>query len=255
MQTNIKMAMNLYEIFYSKLPERLEELLPNESAKYITFLNPYYIEKYPDTEKLYEQFDYICSDGMVPIFMNKLFGQGRSWRCSFDMGSLAAKVFQWLAENKRTVYFLGTTNEKLKSFTQIIQKSFPALKISGTHHGYIKGMEEIVVKDILQRGPDVVVVGMGAPLQDEFSMRLKDAGFHGTVYTCGGFMHQTSEKLNYYPEWINRWNLRTFYRLARERYVWGRVLKYYPKFVLKYSFFLLAAKCMKKSGKCGKGLV
>lgn len=233
--------MELYKVFYSKLPLRVEELLPEvHQAKYITFLNPYYIEKYPHTADLYKRFDYVCSDGMIPIQLNKIWGKEKSWRCSFDMGSLAASVFQWLVDHASSVYFLGTTQEKLNHFMGVILERYPTLNIVGSHHGYIKGYENVIVEEIQKLKPSVVIIGMGAPLQDSFSMRLKDAGFMGTVYTCGGFMHQTSEKLHYYPEWINRWNLRTFYRLTKERYVWGRVIKYYPKFIVKYSWFLFS---------------
>lgn len=235
--------MKLYRIFYSKLPLQESELLPEvNKVKYITFLNPFYIEKYPHTEDLYKRFDFICSDGMIPIFLNKFWGKGRSWRCSFDMSGMAGKVFKWLLNNKKSVYFLGTTQEKIERFNLIILKNYPSLNIVGYHHGYIKGKEDDIVEEIKELKPSVVIIGMGAPLQDQFALRLKDAGFMGTVYTCGGFMHQTSDRLQYYPEWINRWNLRTFYRLTRERYVWGRVIKYYPKFIIKYSLFLLFGK-------------
>lgn len=230
----------LYNVFYSKLPLDVKELLPESNkSKYITFLNPFYIEKYSQMVDLYKRFDYICSDGMVPIQLNKIWGKKKSWRCSFDMSGLAGEVFQWLVKHNDSVYFLGTTQDKLERFVEVLQKSFPSLNIVGTHHGYIKGQEDEVVAEIIKLKPTVVVIGMGAPLQDQFAMRLRDAGFQGTIYTCGGFMHQTSERLNYYPAWINRWNLRTFYRLTRERYVWGRVIKYYPKFIIKYSLFLL----------------
>lgn len=235
--------MKLYRIFYSKLPLHENELLPEENKeKYVTFLNPFYIEKYPQTEELYNRFDYICSDGMIPIFLNKFWGKNRSWRCSFDMSGMAGKVFKWLVNHKKSVYFLGTTQEKIERFNEVILDNYPTLNIVGYHHGYIKGKEDEIVEEIKRLKPSVVIVGMGAPLQDQFAMRLKDVRFMGTVYTCGGFMHQTSDRLQYYPEWINRWNLRTFYRLTRERYVWGRVIKYYPKFIIKYSLFLLFGK-------------
>lgn len=235
--------MKLYRIFYSKLPLQESELLPEVNReKYVTFLNPFYIEKYPHTEDLYKRFDYICSDGMIPILLSKMWGKTKSWRCSFDMSGLAGKVLQWLVDHNESVYFLGTTKEKLESFNEIIRENYPTLNIIGFHHGYIKGKEDDIVEEIKMLNPTVVIIGMGAPLQDKLAMRLKDAGFKGTVYTCGGFMHQTSDRLQYYPEWINRWNLRTFYRLTRERYVWGRVIKYYPKFIIKYSWFLLFGK-------------
>lgn len=234
--------MNIYKVFYSKLPTSEQELLPDGAPKFITFLNPYYIEKYPNTVEIYERFDYICSDGMFPILLNKIWGKAKSWRCSFDMGSLAAKVFTLVEKQGKSIYFLGTTEYKLKCFINIMLASFPKLKIAGSHHGYIKGEEDKIVKAITAINPDVVIIGMGAPLQDVISLKLKDAGFLGTVYTCGGFMHQSSERLNYYPNWVNRLNLRTFYRLIRERYVWGRVIKFYPKFIVKYSWFLLRLK-------------
>lgn len=230
----------LYSVFYTKLPQGKAELLPEKyKPKFVTFLNPYYIEKYPHTADLYKRFDYVCSDGMIPIQLNKIWGKKKSWRCSFDMGSLANDVFQWLVMHNESVYFLGTTKEKIERFAEIMLENYPSLKIVGFHHGYIKGHEDDIVEEIQRQNPSVVIIGMGAPLQDGFAMRLKDAGFMGTVYTCGGFMHQTSEKLHYYPEWINKWNLRTFYRLTKEKYVWGRVFKYYPKFIIKYSCFLV----------------
>ena len=48
-------------------------------------------------------------------------------------------------------------------------------------------------------------------------MDLKKAGYKGIVFTCGGFLHQTSDNINYYPEWVNKYNLRAFYRLFHER--------------------------------------
>jgi len=233
--------MRIYDVFYSKLPNVESELLPKGKAKFITFLNPYSIEKFSDRTELYSRFDYICSDGIFPILLHKIWRIKKSKRISFDMGSLAPVVFQWLVDNDKTVYFLGTTEENLRNFEKVITKNYSTLRIIGSHHGFIKGQEEEVVREIVSLNPCVVVIGMGAPFQDTFAMRLKDSGFQGTAYTCGGFMHQSSERLNYYPKWVNRWNLRTFYRFTREWYTWKRALKY-PRFFIKYSIFLLNTK-------------
>jgi len=72
----------------------------------------------------------------------------------------------------------------------------------------------------LDINPDVVVVGMGALVQDRFAVLLRDLGCRSSIYTCGGFLHQTINRINYYPKWINRLHLRTLYRLIKEPYVW-----------------------------------
>lgn len=45
----------------------------------------------------------------------------------------------------------------------------------------------------------------------------------GIAFTCGGFLHQTSHKINYYPNWVNKLNLRAFYRLTHEKGMFVRL--------------------------------
>ena len=62
------MIERIYQIFYDKLPDSLEDILPVYSGcKIVTCLNPYYMVKLkPEDYHVYEEFDYICSDGMGP---------------------------------------------------------------------------------------------------------------------------------------------------------------------------------------------
>lgn len=231
--------MSIYSIFYKKLPHSFDELLPSQKGLTITFLNPYYIELLKDKYFMYEDFDYICSDGMFPIILNKIWGKSKSIRISFDMTSLAKMVFEYLAKSGLSIFFLGSSQLCIDKFIRVIKTNYKTLNIAGWHHGYIKNEFDFMVAYIIASGAEVVVIGMGAPLQDEFAIYLRRKGFLGNIYTCGGFFHQTTEKINYYPSWVNNWNLRTFYRLIHERYVWGRVLRYYPRFMINYSLFLI----------------
>lgn len=232
---------NLYTIFYGKLPNSIEDLLPGRTTKMVTFLNPYYIECLKNRTDLYSKFDYICSDGFLPIWLNKFFcKQSRSFRISFDMTSLAKIVFDNIGQHR--VYFIGSKQADMDSFINIISSSYPKMKICGYHHGYIKGQYDDIIIQILKSEPSVVIIGMGAPMQDEFAVLLNERGFRGTIYTCGGFFHQTTNNLNYYPNFINKFNLRWIYRMFKEPYVIKRVLFYYPIFIFHYSKFLLNMK-------------
>ena len=53
--------------------------------------------------------------------------------------------------------------------------------------------------------------------------------------TCGGFLHQTANNIKYYPNWIDRFNLRGFYRMYDEPYLIKRYFVWYPWALIKYT--------------------
>lgn len=235
----------IFQIFYDKLPDSINQVMPKyENCFLVTFLTPRYMilmeEKY---HEMYKNFDYICSDGASPIKLNSLLRKAKSARISFDMSSLAGKVLTELSQNGKGLYVLGTKQEYLEKFITVINDEFKGINIVGYHNGYIKGSEHKVVVDIMKSGAEVVIIGMGAPLQDIMAVSLKDAGFIGSVYTCGGFIHQASGKLNFWPDWANKYNLRWFYRYFCEKGTIKR-LPYSILSLFKYSLFLVF-KCKK----------
>ena len=230
----------IFQLFYDKLPDSIEEVMPKYDRCFlVTFLTPRYMilmdKKY---HEMYKEFDYICSDGASPIKLNKLFGKPKSLRISFDMSSLAGRVLTDLSHNGKGLYVLGTKQEYLEKFIDVIKKEFKGINIAGAHNGYIKGHEKEVVDEIMKSGAEVVIIGMGAPLQDIMTVSLKEAGFKGSVYTCGGFIHQAAGKLNFWPDWANKYNLRWFYRYFCEKGTIKR-LPYSIMSIMKYGWFLL----------------
>lgn len=230
---------DIYSVFYFKLPQSKRDVLPGLESKMVTFLNPYYLEIINNNmSDIYKNFNYICSDGILPVWLNRFWHKKKTERISFDMSSLAKDVFENASINNKSVYFVGADLNSINNFANIVKFNYPSLHILGWHHGYINNQFTVVAKEILALSVDIVVVGMGAPLQDEFAVYLKNQGFCGTIYTCGGFFHQTTKSMYYYPKWINKLNLRYFYRMFKEPYVLKRVLKYYPIFIFNYSRFL-----------------
>ena len=73
----------------------------------------------------------------------------------------------------------------------------------------------------LQRaGAELVVVGLGAPLQDFYALELRAPGM--LVVTCGGWLDQFCA-VSYYPSWAYPLRLNWLVRLAREpRRLWRR---------------------------------
>ena len=214
-----------------------------EGCKLVTCLNPYYMIKLkPEDYHIYEEFDYICSDGMGPLILNKVFGHEKSVRLSFDMSSMAEPVFNDAIAHEKGLYLIGGKPGEIERSVETIKKNFPWLNIVGFHHGYFKGYEEEMVDEIIESGAKVCVIGMGAPMQDEIAVMLKEKGFVGTAYTCGGFIHQTQEGIISFPEWTNKLGLRWLYRLFTQSGMFKRLIETYPKFVVTYSRFLSKMK-------------
>lgn len=233
------MDSEIYSVFFRKLAINKLVILPDNNPKYVTFLNPYTIELAKKDAKLYENFDYIGSDGILPVILTRFFIKSKISRISFDMTSFANDIFNYLNINSCPTYIIGSTDENISKFVKIVQSNFPRINIVGYHHGYLtEDMRDNMIFNILKINPKVVIIGMGAPLQDYLAIMLKERGFKGSVYTCGGFIHQTTNNIQYYPTIVDRMNLRFLYRVIKEPYVLKRILFYYPIFTVNYLKYL-----------------
>lgn len=235
------MSVNkIFQIFYDKLPGKVEEIMPVYDRPYlITCLTPRYMTLMDENcYDYYQQFNHICSDGMGAIKLNKLCGKAKSQRLSFDMTSMAKMVFNELNENGYGLYVLGDEQEKVEKFATSVKTTFANLNVVGFHNGFIKNCKKEVYDEILNSGAKVVIIGMGAPLQDITAIELKEAGFVGTIYTCGGFIHQCAESMQYFPKWVDKLNIRFLYRYKSEKGMFKRDIEAMAAF-MKYAVFLL----------------
>ena len=209
--------------------------------KLVTFLNPYSTFVLYEKGLLYkicENFDYIFIDGIALVkaieFKYKLKGMKR---ISFDMTSLAPIIFNYAMQNNKSIYFIGTKENIIDKSVRNIKFVYPRLNVISYRHGYFKDKEEYqrVVKIIKDINPDIVIAGMGTPLQELFLLDLRKAGWKGTGFTCGGFLEQTAQNIKYYPELINKFHLRWLYRLYKEpKRLFKRYFYVYPKFFIKF---------------------
>lgn len=222
----------------------LQIIRENYSARLVTFLNPYSYLIARKNQKLFEKFN-IKIDGMLLVKVLRLFGLKDIVRESFDMTSLAQIVFEDAINDNKSIYFIGTKPKIIDKTIENIQKSYPKLNIIGFRDGYIKNEERNnLLEDIKTLSPDIVVCGMGTLLQEQFLVDLQASGWDGIGYTCGGFLHQTAGDIQYYPKWINKYNLRWVYRIYDEPVLFKRYFGEYPKF---FWYFLIDYIEYKKS--------
>ena len=207
----------------------------NNKGKLTTFLNPFSYMLVRENKSQLSHFN-IQIDGGILVQLLNVFGF-KSKRRSFDMTSLAPIVFENAIERNKTIYFIGTKPLVIDKAIDNIQLQFPELNICGFRHGYFNFNErERVFLNIKKLNADIVVCGMGTPLQEQFLIDLQSSGWKGEGYTCGGFLHQTANGIEYYPKWITKYGLRAFYRMYDEPKLIRRYFYYYPWALLLYIY-------------------
>ncbi len=211
-----------------------------------TCVNPYSYHLVRRHPGLYESMDGLFVDGMTMCWLIRLFWRKRVPRLSFDMSGMAVDLFSYLnnREIDRSIYFLGTKQDILEATINQFHKNYPEMKIAGYRNGYFIDNDDRkkAIADIIQSDCDFVVVGMGSPLQEQFALDLKNSGYKGITFTCGGFLHQTASGINYYPNWVNKYNLRAFYRLFHEKGLWGRLYNVLIEFPILFTWDSLLTK-------------
>lgn len=212
-----------------------------------TCVNPFSYHLVRRHQELYESMDGLFVDGMTMCWFIRLFWGKRVPRLSFDMSGIAVDLFSHLNNSgtDRNIYFLGTRQDVLEKTVEQFRKSYPHMNIAGFRNGYFIDTDDRknAITEIIKLDSDFAIIGMGSPLQEQFALELKNAGYQGIVFTCGGFLHQSANNINYYPKWINKYNLRAFYRLFHEKGLWGRLYNVLIEFPILFTWDTLITKC------------
>lgn len=209
----------------------VNQIFENKGMIY-TYLNPVSYLSALDNKELFSQMDGIFADGGLLVKAIKLVYGKQVTRRSFDMTSMAPELFAYAAEHGKTIYIVASKQEQVEKAVEIFRERYPKVKFAGYRNGYFASEEEMDVeaKYIAKLNPDFLIVGMGALMQEKFLLKVKNAGYLGIGFTCGGFIHQTSKnEIDYYPAWVDRTNLRFVYRMwkephTRKRYVMAGLL-------------------------------
>lgn len=202
-----------------------------------TFLNPVSYLEARECPDIFLRMRGVFADGNLLAKAIDLKHGSMVSRRSFDMTSLAGRLFIHASDTGKSVYFVGASDEEIGSAGDIIGRQYPRLDIAGMRGGYFRDACEVksACEEIVRRNPAFVIVGMGVCRQEKFLAALRSAGYGGIGFTCGGFFSQLAAYgLDYYPRWVNRLNLRFIYRFIKEPHTRRRYVSAFFKFPLKF---------------------
>ncbi|MBR1547401.1 MAG: WecB/TagA/CpsF family glycosyltransferase [Prevotella sp.] len=198
-----------------------------QTGRVYTFLNPVSYLDALEHRGLFERFDGIFADGSLLVAAIRVMYGKRVTRRSCDMTSIGKELLEMSAQTGKSLYYVASKQEEVEKAVKMLKGKFPKANIIGYRNGYFSSEEEMdeEARHIRELSPDFLVVGMGAIRQEEFLLRVKAAGYQGIGFTCGGFIHQTAHnETDYYPEWVDRMNVRFLYRMWKEPHTRKRYL-------------------------------
>jgi UDP-Gal:alpha-D-GlcNAc-diphosphoundecaprenol beta-1,4-galactosyltransferase len=199
----------------------------------ITFVNPANFYSFLQFDP--ENFDYIFSDG---ILLSRFLGEGNIRR-SFDFTSLALPFFRHCESFSKKVLVSGGTPNEADFFAEFVREQVPNISIDCIS-GYSQSSLYLDLKSVLEEY-DYLVLSVGHPFQDRLALQLSADFPHLCIVTSGAFVSQTSVNSGfYYPEIVDRLNLRWAYRAFFNKHVFKRLVTSYPIFCFR--FFLDTVK-------------
>ena len=138
-----------------------------------------------------------------------------------------------------SLFFLGARPGVAQAAARRLRERHPGLEISGVHHGYFDHSagspeSEAVVEEINAAAPDILLVGLGMPLQEYWLLenwRRLDAG---VALTGGAVFDYVSGRLNRGPRLLTDNGFEWLARLLVEPHrLWRRYLIGNPLFLLR----------------------
>jgi len=184
----------------------------------------------------FNQAEIVYCDGVGVILGARILGHHIPERITYAdwMWQLA----EFAAARGYSLYFLGSKAGIAQEAAARLIDRFPDLKVAGTHDGYFNKTEghpenEAVIMDINAKRPNILLVGMGMPLQerwlhDNWSRIDANVGLTG-----GAVFEYASGNIKRAPAWMTNNGLEWLGRLLIEpSRLWRRYLIGNPRFLL-----------------------
>lgn len=127
------------------------------------------------------------------------------------------------------VFLLGARQATLDRAVTQYAARFPGLEIVGSHHGYFDHLDDAaalpVIEQVNRSGAEVLIVGLGNPLQEIWLDRYRDGLACRLAIACGGSLDQVAGVVPRAPRGWIRLRLEWLFRLGQEpRRLWRRYL-------------------------------
>lgn len=176
--------------------------------------------------------DLCLPDGVGLLLAARRYGQRLPQRVAGS--ELVYHVARLAAEEGWRLFLLGAAPGVAAEAGELLQQRYRGLQIAGAYAGSPASAEnDAIVQRILESGTDILYVAYGAPRQDKWIARNREAlpGVRLAI-GVGGALDFVSGRAVRAPRWVQQLGLEWLHRLWREPWRWRRMLAL-PRFALR----------------------
>lgn len=223
---------NLHRIIAEAIDNGKKVLLPNVNAHALNlaFENPW-------LKEFFNQSTAVFPDGSGALFAGRM--QGYPFRERVTYADWLWRLAGFCAERGYSLFLLGGRETVAQLAAKALIAKHPRLIVAGTHAGYFdkspQGAEnEAVIAEINQVMPDILIVGFGMPLQEQWLMENWGVLKVHVGLTGGAAFDYISGQLRRPPRFLADHGLEWLGRLMIEPgRLWRRYLLGIPLFILR----------------------
>ncbi len=200
----------------------------------------------PEFLTFQQNADITLCDGMGMIKGLELTGVSVSSKYRVPLTLMIPKLLKECEQHKLSVFLLGSKPENLAKALDNQQEKYPNISIAG-YHGYFDHEDPVanqtIIKKINQFKPDILIVGMGMPLQELWIQNNYQDLETLVIIPSGAVIDRLAGLVPNSPKWMSNAGLEWLYRLSKEpkrlaaRYMLGNPLFLLNIFWAKYQDF------------------
>ncbi len=229
-------GVKIHNLTMNEALTNIADAISKRAQKTVFFANAHTLNlSYDNTSfrNLLNQVDYLLPDGSGIEVACRHAGIRR--KGNINGTDMLPLLCEQLAESGKSIYMLGGEEGIAKSAMANMKKRYPKLRIAGTQNGFFdKNNCADVIANINQSHADIVLVGMGQPLQEQWVAEHRDQLETPVVMAVGGLFDFYAEKVSRAPLWLRELGMEWTWRLIQEPgRMWKRYIIGNPLFLLR----------------------
>jgi N-acetylglucosaminyldiphosphoundecaprenol N-acetyl-beta-D-mannosaminyltransferase len=244
-QTAHILSVPIHNIPLAELLAAIGETLRNREKLLLGYANVHAINLTIDEPRLAQFYretaDLVFCDGMGVRLGAWFMGQRLDYR--YTPPDWIDDLCRLCVEQRASLFLLGARDGVGEHAAQTLHTRHPELQIVGVHHGYFDKHDLSVVDIINRSSADVLLVGMGMPVQELWLMDHWHRLNVRVGIPVGAMFDYLSGRVPRAPHWMTDNGLEWLGRLLFEpRRLWRRYLIGLPLFALRIALHQLGNK-------------
>lgn len=197
---------------------KIEGFIENKGFQLVVTANPLmlnFAQRDRKFKSILQQANLVVADGWGLVWAAWFLGYPRLWR---NPGIDLLKLLSGNSVKKGyRLYLLGGKPGVAEKARQNLVQAHPGLNIVGQRPGYFTaGEEKRIVEEIRQKEPDILLVGLGSPRQENWIMEHKKELGVAVCLGVGGSFDILAGSLRRSPPWLREHGMEWLGRFAQQ---------------------------------------